>query len=149
MSTRATTRFRGPVLDARDAVQLARFYAALLEWTIVDEHAGDDGSWALITSPEGDLKMEFQGLPDYTPPTWPNAAGQQQMMMHLDIAVGVLGGDGDPRSRFFEVVDHAVSLGARVAEHQPQEDRLTVLLDPAGHPFCLVPAREAAAGTAP
>ena len=139
MAERAITRFRGPVLDARDAVELARFYAALLDWSVADEYAGDEGSWALITSPTGELKMEFQGLPDYTPPTWPNAEGQPQMMMHIDIVVGVLGGDGDPRPRFFEVVDHAVALGARVAEHQPQPDRLTVMLDPAGHPFCLVP----------
>lgn len=136
----ARTRFRGPVLDARDAVELARFYAALLGWTVADEHAGDGGSWALITSPDGALKMEFQGSDDYVPPVWPTADGQQRMMMHIDIAVEVLGGDGDPRPRFFGVVDHAVSLGARVAEHQPQRDRLTVLLDPAGHPFCLYPA---------
>jgi hypothetical protein len=107
------TRFRGRVLDARDAVELARFYA---------------------------LKMEFQGADDYAAPVWPNAAGEQQMMMHVDIAVEVLGGEGDPRPRFFELVDHAVSLGARIAEHQPHEDRLVVMLDPAGHPFCLVPA---------
>lgn len=140
MPDRAPTRFRGPVLDARDAVELAHFYAELLDWSVADEYAGDDGSWALIESPVGGLKMEFQGLPDYSPPCWPNAAGEQQMMMHMDIAVAVLGGEEDPRPRFFEVVEYAVSLGARVAEHQPQQDRLTVMLDPAGHPFCLVPA---------
>lgn len=31
----------------------------------------------------------------------------------------------------------AVALGATVAEHQPQ-DNVRVLIDPAGHPFCLV-----------
>jgi hypothetical protein len=31
-----------------------------------------------------------------------------------------------------------VELGARVAEFQPQ-DEVRVLLDPAGHPFCLFP----------
>src|SRR4029077_3863733 len=89
----ARTRFRGPVLDARDAVELANFYASLLGWTVKDEYSGDGGSWALIESPSGDLKMEFQGTDDYTPPTWPNAAGEQQMMMHVDIAVEVQGGD--------------------------------------------------------
>jgi hypothetical protein len=29
--------------------------------------------------------------------------------------------------------------GARVADHQPQPERLLVMLDPAGHPFCLFP----------
>jgi hypothetical protein len=128
------------VLDAGDAVELARFYAALLGWTVKDEAAGDGGSWALIESASGELKMEFQGADDYTPPVWPNAAGKQQMMMHIDIAVEVLGGDEDPRPRFFALVEHAVSLGAQVAEHQPRADQFTVLLDPAGHPFCLVPA---------
>ena len=33
-------------------------------------------------------------------------------------------------------VEDAVALGATLAEFQPQED-VRVLLDPAGHPFCL------------
>jgi hypothetical protein len=45
-------------------------------------------------------------------------------MMYLDIQVA----DLDPAD--------AVALGARVAEFQPQ-DSGRVLLDPAGHPFCL------------
>ncbi|WP_247196317.1 VOC family protein [Streptomyces sp. GESEQ-35] len=42
----------------------------------------------------------------------------------------------------FEVVDlqaavaHALELGARESGHQPQEN-VRVMLDPAGHPFCL------------
>ena len=140
MAALPRTRFRGPVLDARDAVELARFYAGLLGWTVKDEATGDGGSWALIESPSGELKMEFQGADDYVPPVWPNAAGEQQMMMHIDIAVEVLGGDEDPRSKFHALVDQAVSLGASVAEHQPQEGRVVVMLDPAGHPFCLFPA---------
>ena len=140
MEELARTRFRGPVLNARDAVALAHFYAGLLGWTVKDEYTGDEGSWALIESPSGELKMEFQGADDYTPPTWPNSPGEQQMMMHIDIAVEVMGGDGDPRTKFFAVRDHAVSLGGSVAEHQPHEDAFVVMLDPAGHPFCLGPA---------
>jgi hypothetical protein len=41
------------------------------------------------------------------------------MMMHVDIAV-----------------ESAFELGATVAEYQPQ-DTVRVLVDPAGHPFCL------------
>jgi hypothetical protein len=33
-------------------------------------------------------------------------------------------------------VTHAVELGAEVAAFQPQND-VRVMLDPAGHPFCL------------
>jgi hypothetical protein len=37
-------------------------------------------------------------------------------------------------------VAHAIAAGARQAEPQPQDrspDQLRVMLDPAGHPFCL------------
>jgi hypothetical protein len=40
-----------------------------------------------------------------------------------------------------DAFEFAESLGARVAEHQPQAGRVTVMLDPAGHPFCLFPGR--------
>jgi hypothetical protein len=111
----------------------------VLGWRVKDEARGERGSWAIIESPSGELKMEFQGSDDYVPPVWPNSDGAQQMMMHVDIGVEVLGGDDDPRPKFFAVVEHAVSLGARVAEHQPRPDHFTVMLDPAGHPFCFFP----------
>ena len=47
-------------------------------------------------------------------------------MLHFEIQVDDLEG----------AVEHAVSLGARVADYQPQAN-VRVLLDPAGHPFCL------------
>jgi hypothetical protein len=48
------------------------------------------------------------------------------MMLHLDFEVTDLD----------EAVARALALGAELPEHQPQED-VRVLLDPAGHPFCL------------
>jgi hypothetical protein len=48
------------------------------------------------------------------------------MMLHLDLEVDDLD----------EAVAYAVEVGAQLAEHQPQED-VRVMLDPAGHPFCL------------
>jgi len=47
-------------------------------------------------------------------------------MMHFDFQVGDLD----------SAVPEADALGATVAAHQPQEN-VRVLLDPAGHPFCL------------
>jgi hypothetical protein len=47
-------------------------------------------------------------------------------MMHLDFQVDDLDA----------AVAHAVDLGAQEARYQPQDD-VRVLLDPAGHPFCL------------
>jgi Glyoxalase-like domain len=46
--------------------------------------------------------------------------------MHFDFQVGDLD----------SAVAEAVGLGASVAAFQPQEN-VRVLLDPAGHPFCL------------
>ena len=48
------------------------------------------------------------------------------MQLHLDVEV-------DDLDAALEV---AVAAGAHLAEFQPQDD-VRVLLDPAGHPFCL------------
>ncbi len=74
------------------------------------------------------MKIEFQWEQHYTSPVWPTVEGDQQMMIHLDIAVDDLE----------QGVAWAIAAGATVAEHQPQ-DGVTVMLDPAGHPFCLFP----------
>jgi hypothetical protein len=50
----------------------------------------------------------------------------RRTMTHLDIEV-----DDLPAA-----VEHALALGAAPAGFQPQDD-VRVLLDPAGHPFCL------------
>jgi hypothetical protein len=126
-------RVSGPVLDAADAIGLAIFYQRLLGWEITERegprpgHPPEDG-WARITSPSGDTKIEFQWEQHYTPPVWPPVEGEQQMMIHLDIAVEDLD----------QGVAWAIESGATEAEHQPQEG-VRVMLDPAGHPFCLFP----------
>ena len=120
--TSINARLRGPVLDAADPVGLARFYERLLGWPIAEQEEG----WAKLISPDGFLKMEFQREEHYTPPVWPTRPGEPQMMMHLDIAVDDVEAG----------VAVALDAGATLAEHQPQDD-VRVLLDPAGHPFCL------------
>lgn len=110
------------VLDAPNALALAGFYERLLGWPI----ANQDAEEAAIAVPGTSSYLAFQTEPDYVAPVWPAAGGRQQMMMHLDIAVDNLD----------TAVADAVQLGATVAEFQPQED-VRVLLDPAGHPFCL------------
>lgn len=136
------TRLSGPVVGCGDAWELADFYALLLGWQVVDRSARDPGGWALVKSPAGDQKLEFQREEPFVAPVWPTAPGHQQMGMHLDIAV-----DGLPpttemdarRAAFGELVQRLTEAGARVAEHQPQAGRVLVMLDPAGHPFCLFP----------
>jgi catechol 2,3-dioxygenase-like lactoylglutathione lyase family enzyme len=110
------------VFDAPDAAALAGFYARLLGWPVAKQEPGE----AAIAVPGTSSYLAFQSAPDYVPPIWPAADGRQQMMMHLDIAVDDLAA----------AVANAVELGATVAEYQPQDD-VRVLLDPAGHPFCL------------
>ncbi|WP_329083671.1 MULTISPECIES: VOC family protein [unclassified Streptosporangium] len=122
MLGRTNSHYWGVVLDAPDAQELARFYVRLLDWKITKDEPG----WVTIAPAEGVTYLGFQTSPDYVRPVWPPADGSQQMMMHLDLEVGDLDG----------AVAHAVETGATVAAHQPQKD-VRVLLDPAGHPFCL------------
>ncbi len=112
----------GVVLDAPDAHSLARFYSDLLGWEISKE----DPEGAAMGPPGGVAYLAIQTAPDYVRPVWPPAVGAQQMMMHLDFEVVNLE----------TAVAHALELGAEEAEYQPQKD-VRVLLDPAGHPFCL------------
>ena len=112
----------GVYLDAPDGPALARFYAELLDWRLIES---DDGT-AVLEAPDGVAYLGCQTEPDYEPPVWPPEPGKPRMMMHLDFEVD----DLEAASR------HAVELGARLAGHQPQPD-VRVHLDPAGHPFCL------------
>ncbi len=110
------------VLDSPDPRVLAQFYAQLLDWEI--KFAEDD--WVMLKAPDGGAGLSFQAEPNYVKPVWPAGEGDHPMMMHLDIYVDDLEAAGK----------HAVSLGAELADFQPQED-VRVYLDPAGHPFCL------------
>jgi catechol 2,3-dioxygenase-like lactoylglutathione lyase family enzyme len=114
------------VLDAPDPPALGAFYARLLSWTVIES----DATWTMVRPPTGGTGLSFQLEPDYVPPVWPSAPGKQQMMSHLDIAVEDLEAG----------VAWAIEVGATLAEHQPQE-HVRVMLDPAGHPFCLFPSQ--------
>jgi catechol 2,3-dioxygenase-like lactoylglutathione lyase family enzyme len=88
-------------------------------------HQVDDSGGSLDFG-EGVGYLAVQLAEVYQPPVWPPEPGTQGMQLHLDVEVSDLAA----------AVDHAVALGATLAEHQPQDD-VRVLLDPAGHPFCL------------
>jgi catechol 2,3-dioxygenase-like lactoylglutathione lyase family enzyme len=121
MTTPAVARLASVSLDCTDPVVLAAFYSALLGMPQV--FAAEDGHFIAIS--DGAMYVTFVRTGDHVPPTWP-AAGQLQQM-HLDLAV----------SELDAAVAVAVGLGARVADHQPNPDSWRVLLDPAGHPFCV------------
>lgn len=94
---------------------LRRFYSQALGGEVVSGAVRARG-WLFI----------FDVIPDYKPPTWP--LGETPKQMHFELMV--------------EDLDHAVStlqgLGATLAEYQrPEDGGLRVMLDPAGHPFCV------------
>ena len=123
MALRSTKQWWGVVLDAPDGAALARFYARLLDWQLFDEGGGDA---SVAPSDSAGYNLAFQTEEHYVRPVWPAVPGEPQMSMHLDIEVDDLD----------EAVAHAVSLGAELPSFQPQDD-VRVLLDPAGHPFCV------------
>ena len=123
MPLRTTKHWFGVVLDAPDASALAHFYQRLLGWALFK----DTPDWAtLAPSESAGYNLAFQTEPHYVRPVWPSQPGEPLMMAHLDLEVDDLEA----------ATAHAVEAGAEVAAFQPQDD-VRVLLDPAGHPFCL------------
>jgi hypothetical protein len=112
----------GAAIEAPAPGALAAFYSELLGWTIGHEEPGT----TVLVAPQGSVYVVFQEAHDYRRPVWPPEDDQQRPMMHLDFQVADLD----------EAVASAIGLGATLAGHQPQEN-VRVLLDPAGHPFCL------------
>jgi predicted enzyme related to lactoylglutathione lyase len=123
MALRTNKQWWGVALDAPDGPALAHFYERLLGWTIFTESPG----WTtLAPSKDAGYNLAFMTEEKYVRPVWPAEDGQQQMSMHLDIEVDDLEA----------AVAYAVEVGAELASYQPQET-VRVMLDPAGHPFCL------------
>ncbi len=115
-------RLTAVTLNSPAPLALARFYQQLLGWEITTESP----NWVELKNPAGGVGMSFQIEDIYVRPVWPAKAGEQQMMIHLDIRVDDLTVSGE----------HAIRCGATLAEYQPQDD-VRVYLDPVGHPFCL------------
>jgi catechol 2,3-dioxygenase-like lactoylglutathione lyase family enzyme len=109
-------------LDCSDAHAMAAFYGALLGW----EPTFTEPDWVLMRNPDGGVGLSFQADPAYVQPVWPETAGAQQKMIHLDVLVDDLAAS----------VEAALAAGGRLHDHQPRED-LRVVLDPSGHPLCL------------
>ena len=114
------------VLGTPDPPGLAEFYRTLLDWTYRDEDHESDDTWVVIKPPAGGIGLSFQLEEHHVPPVWPGGPDDQQMQLHLDIGVEDLDAG----------VARAEQLGATQAAFQPQSD-VRVMLDPAGHPFCL------------
>jgi nucleotide-binding universal stress UspA family protein len=109
-------------LDCADPGELGRFYLALLGGELLWSSAGSTG--IRVT---GGTVLVPQRVDGSTPPPWPGSP-----LVHLDLTSSA----GQGRAELEEAVARAVEAGATVAGFQPDE-RFRVLLDPAGHPFCI------------
>lgn len=116
-------------LDCPDPHELAEFYRHVLGGQL---RASNEDFVVLIC--DGTTRLDFQRVSHHRPSQWPDG---ETLNAHLDIAVDDL--------------DHAEqqlsALGAVPATFQPDATRFRVLIDPAGHPFCI--ATSAAASTPP
>jgi hypothetical protein len=115
----ASIRLGSVSLDCADPKLLGDFWAALLGGEVA---FSSDGFVAVKLER---LWLSAVMVEDYEPPTWPRGAVPKQI--HLDLAVDDLEASEA----------EAIRLGAVRADEQPGEGRFTVLIDPAGHPFCL------------
>jgi hypothetical protein len=115
----ALARLGSVSLDCSDPSSLGQFWAELLGGEVA--FTSDD--FVAVKTDRGWISTVR--VPDHQPPSWPDGAVPKQI--HLDLAVDDLDA----------AETEAVRLGARLADEQPAPDRWRVLLDPAGHPFCL------------
>ncbi|MEU3396841.1 VOC family protein [Streptomyces filamentosus] len=112
-------------LDCPDPLALAAFYAEATGLPL-HERSGED--FAGLVAEDG-LLIGFQRVAGHRPPTWPE--GEVPAQLHLDFEVDDLDA-AEARLR---------ALGATVPAAQPRPDLWRVLLDPAGHPFCVSPRK--------
>jgi len=123
MESNPSFRWTGVCIDCADAEELAAFYGGLLGWEVTNR---DGDGWVAMPDPAGGIGLLFQAEAAYRPPVWPEQPSAQDKMLHLEIEVDDLE----------STVAQAIASGARLAEYQPQAN-VRVMLDPAGHPFCL------------
>lgn len=114
-----SVRFGAVALDCADPAALAAFYQQVLGMPVVMSTPD------LVVIGSSGLLLSFERIDRHQPPTWP--AGQIPKQMHLDLAVDDL--DAEER----RITGH----GAGKAAVQPNPDKWRVLVDPAGHPFCI------------
>ncbi len=103
-------------VDCPNAAELTAFYASLLDV----ENEGD-----CIHLRDGAVEIWFQEVEHYQAPTWPTQERGQQV--HFDFAA----------RDWNAAVARAESLGATRAPAEPGEHEVVVMLDPAGHTFCM------------
>ncbi|MFX1821335.1 VOC family protein [Pseudarthrobacter sp. CC4] len=112
-------------VDCPDTEVLAGFYSRLLG---LQEAFATPDRGVMALAGAGPM-LTMMRVDSYIPPTWPE--GSQRQQLHLDIAVEELD----------IAAEAAIALGAASVAHQPAPGQWRVMLDPAGHPFCLTAVR--------
>jgi Glyoxalase-like domain len=115
----AIARLGAVSLDAAEPAVVAGFYRELLGLETYFE------SPDFVALKGAAVLLTVQRVADHREPDWPTGPVPKQV--HLELA----GDDLD------EAEKAALEVGARKAAVQPAPDRFRVLIDPAGHPFCL------------
>ncbi|MFG2222323.1 VOC family protein [Streptomyces sp. NPDC048644] len=108
---------------APDGKALADFYAAALGWEIQQELPDEQGNTAAHLISDGTQSLVFYTARDFKAPDWP----RDELPFHVDLAFD------DAQA----AEERLLALGATKPAHQPGRGRWTVLLDPAGQPFCV------------
>lgn len=114
-----SARLGAVAIECPDPPRLAEFYRQVLDLDVVESSAD------FVALAGASVFLTFERVADYVAPTWP--AGPVPKQLHLDLAVSDLDTE---ESRI-------VALGATPAAVQPNPEHWRVLIDPAGHPFCI------------
>jgi predicted enzyme related to lactoylglutathione lyase len=127
MTERPSISWTTLTIDCGEAELLGVFYSQLFGWEVT---ARDGAGWLQLRNPHGGISLNIQAEDAFEPPVWPEQPGHQAKMMHFEVLVD----DLDAAVRL------VLECGGTEASHQPPDrdrTRLRVMLDPAGHPFCL------------
>ncbi|MDO3027067.1 VOC family protein [Mycobacteroides abscessus] len=114
-----TARLGAISIDCADPAALAQFYRQVLDLEVLFE------SEQFVALKGAAVLLTFQRVADHQPPQWPEGGVPKQL--HLELAASDLDAE---EARI-------LGLGATKAEVQPNPSDWRVLVDPAGHPFCI------------
>lgn len=120
--TSAVIELAGIIIDCADPGPVSRFYLDAAGGELVRDDP--DGVWVRL----GGNDVIFRKVEGYRPPSWPST--EEPMQVHFDFSVD------DMEAAQMRLRE----LGARTADYQPHDATLlVVMVDPAGHLFCIGP----------
>jgi predicted enzyme related to lactoylglutathione lyase len=113
-------KLHGTIVDCKNPRDLAKFYAELLGYMVVQSEA----EWAVIGDSPDRPGIAFQFIENFQAPVWPS--GDIPTQIHFDIRV----------EDFDRALTEVESLGGKLLSKS--SDSFWVCSDPEGHPFCII-----------